>query len=122
MRHALIACLLIAASLPGKAQTSYPLRQYLSIRSAAAPTLSPDGSEVAFSTNITGTAQVWKVPKTSGWPDQLTFFPSSVSATAWSPTGKGILVAADDNGNEQFQLYLLNGEGTQTTPLTTNPK
>src|SRR5437870_1112757 len=70
----------------------YPLRQYLNIRGAGFPTLSPDASQVAFRTSITGTSQVWKVSANSGWPDQLTFFPSSVNSTRWSPRGDRILV------------------------------
>jgi dipeptidyl aminopeptidase/acylaminoacyl peptidase len=117
---ALSAAVLLGA--PAAAQTPYPLRRYLSIRSAARPTLAPDGRTVAFLTNLTGSAQVWTVPGGSGWPQQATFVSGSVASAEWSPTGDSILVVADDNGNEQFQFALVRADGTQWTPLTTDPK
>jgi dipeptidyl aminopeptidase/acylaminoacyl peptidase len=118
--HILFAAIVIAPH--ANSQTPPSLRQYLSIRGAGFPTISPDGSQIAFRTNITGTSQVWRVSGKSGWPEQLTFFPSSVSAVKWSPTGNTILVAADNNGDEQFQLYLVKSDGTGIRPLTSNPK
>jgi dipeptidyl aminopeptidase/acylaminoacyl peptidase/CubicO group peptidase (beta-lactamase class C family) len=122
MRRTAILLLLLVCALPGTTQTRYPLRQYLSIRGAGGPTLSPDGAEVAYLTSVTGTAQVWKAPSRSGWPDQLTFFSSGVSSVTWSPTRKEMIVVADDNGNEQFQLTLVNADGSVVTPLTSDPK
>src|SRR5262249_15033857 len=58
----------------------------------------------------------------SSWPEQLTFFPSSVGSVAWSPSGSAILAAVDDNGNEQYQFYLVRPDGAQIMPLTAAPK
>src|SRR5260221_9889932 len=122
MRRTALLLLLLVFAASARAQSVYPLRQYLSIRGAGAPTLSPDGSEVAFLSSLTGTVQVWKVSGRSGWPDQLTFFNSGVFSAAWSPTGNEILVVADNNGNEQFQFFAVHTDGTRITPLTTDPK
>src|SRR5262245_7286177 len=122
IRRAALLLILFVCVTPGFAQTRYPLRQYLSIRGAAGPTLSPDSKDVAFLTSVTGTGQVWKVPGHSGWPDQLTFFPSSVASVSWSPTGNEMVVVADNNGNEQFQFSLVSGDGATVTPLTDDPK
>jgi dipeptidyl aminopeptidase/acylaminoacyl peptidase len=116
------ALTLLTANVFAQNGAQYPLRQYLSVRGAGSPTISPDGSQVAFRTNITGTSQVWRVSASSGWPDQLTFFPSSVQNPAWSPKGDRILVPADNNGDEQFQLYAVTPDGSRLTPLTANPK
>jgi len=110
-----------ALASPCRAQ-QYPLRQYLSIRAAASPTLSPDGSQVACLMRITGAAQVWRVAANSGWPDQLTFFSGNINAVSWSPTGEWILVSADHDGDEQYQLYLVKPDGTRTVALTSDPK
>ena len=112
------------AAKPVAAQNApqYALRQYLSVRGAASPTLSPDGKQIAFLTSLTGTAQVWQVGANGGWPNQLTFFGSSVNTLEHAPASNDLLVVADDNGNEQFQFTLVSGDGTTQTPLTASPK
>jgi len=91
-----------------QSQTQYPLRQYLQIRGSSGPTLSPDGKQIAFRTTTTGTAQLYRVKENDLWPDQLTFFGSSINNAAWSPSGDWIAVVADKDGTEQFQFYLVN--------------
>ncbi len=108
--------------LPVQAQKQYPLRQYLSIRAASAPNLSPDGKQVAFLSAVTGTLQVWKVPATGGWAEQLTFFSSGVASSLWSPVNNEMIVVADTDGNEQFQLFLVSGDAKSIVPLTNDPK
>ena len=72
MRKLFIPIAIIAVQSLAAAQgVKYPLRQYLSIRGTAGPSISPDGQEVAFRTSMTGTSQIWKVSTKSGWPDQL---------------------------------------------------
>ncbi len=122
MRMILYFIVLNFINTSAQSQTQYPLRQYLSIRAAGFPSISPDGSQVAFRTSITGTSQVWRISSKSGWPDQLTFFPSSVSTVSWSPAGDTILVTADNNGDEQFQFYIVRPDGTSISALTKNPK
>lgn len=117
----MIAILLLFA-LPIQAQKQYPLRQYLNIRAASAPNISPDGKHVAFLSAVTGTLQVWKVPASGGWAEQMTFFGSGVASTLWSPVNNEMLVVADTDGNEQFQFFLVAGEGKSIVPLTDNPK
>src|SRR5262245_49571329 len=75
----------LAADTPAPARGSYPVESYLNIRSVSGGTLSPDGSRVAFLTNITGFNQVWVVDSRGGWPEQLTFFPDRVQFVDWSP-------------------------------------
>src|SRR5258708_29191839 len=122
MRRFLVLAAIIFPVACSSAQTAPSLRQYLSIRGAGFPTVSPDGSQIAFRTTITGTSQVWRVSSKSGWPEQLTFFSSIVGTLKWSPTGSSILVSADNNGDEQFQLYLVKPDGTGIRALTSNPK
>jgi Tol biopolymer transport system component len=86
-----IAC--IGAGFDVRAQTAkperYTIERYLNIRSATSPTLAPGGNRVAFLMNTTGTAQVWTVAPSGGWPEQLTFYQDRVDFVRWSPDGSG---------------------------------
>ena len=65
--------------------SAFTIDRYLNIRSALAPTFSPDGRFVAFLTNITGVSQLWQVPVEGGWPTQLTFTSESVRMVSSNP-------------------------------------
>lgn len=97
--------------------------RFLQFRSATGPTVSPDGREVAFLTDLTGSRQVWVVPSSGGYPEQWTFFPDRVSFVRWSPTDPDtLLVGKDTDGNERTQLFLLSRGGRRITPLTDRPE
>lgn len=90
--------------------------RFLMVRSATNPSLSPDGMEVAFSTRISGTPQVWTVNARSGWPRQLTYG-EPVSFHAWSPSGDWILYGRDRAGDEREGFYLIDPLGTPEREL-----
>jgi dipeptidyl aminopeptidase/acylaminoacyl peptidase len=104
------------------------LSQYLSIRGAGAPSLSPDGKWVVFGTSVSGTTQLWKIPAKATsdglayWPEQLTFYSDAVGGAEWSPDGKWLLFTKDKGGDERRQMYLLSSNGGEATSLTANPK
>jgi len=102
------------------AQT-YTIEQYLNIRSASSPTVSPDGKFIAYLTDVTGTNQVWKVRISSGCPEQLTFFDERVQFVSWNPkNGDWMLFGKDMGGNEHTQLFLLKSDGSEIRRLTYN--
>lgn len=98
-----------------------PLWQYLNIRSAISPAVSPDGSQVAFVSNITGIWQVFLMSADGGWPDQLTFFNSGATSVSWRPDGRFLVVGADQDGNERTQLFLITPTGVIVARLTDEP-
>jgi dipeptidyl aminopeptidase/acylaminoacyl peptidase len=87
------------------------IARFLNVRSASNPSLSPDGSRIAFSTQITGNPQLWVADLDGGWPTQLTFG-ESVTFHQWSPAGDWIIYGTDRGGNEREGFYLINPEGT----------
>lgn len=97
---------------------SIPFERYLHIRSAYQPSFSFDGRRLAFLTNITGIPQVWGVDMGGGWPDQLTFGRDRVARVAFSPKGDRLIFARDVGGNENTQLFLVNGDGSGERRLT----
>ena len=100
---------------------TYDVEQYLNIRSASVAGLSPDATTVAFTTNVTGSNQLWSVTATGGWPEQLTFFTDRITAVDWSPRGDWIAFSKDSGGDENFQLYLVAPDGSRLEALTSDP-
>jgi len=105
----------VHAELPG-------IDQYLQIRGASGGVFSADGLEVLFSTNITGTPQLWKVPVGGGWPEQLTFDEDKVTGSRRLRAGRGWVFERDHGGDERTQLYWLSPDGKKIRALTSNPK
>jgi dipeptidyl aminopeptidase/acylaminoacyl peptidase len=96
------------------------IARFLNVRSAGSPSLSPDGSRVAFRTSVTGVPQLWVTDAVGGdapaWPVQLTFG-ESVTFHAWSPGGDWILYGTDRGGNEREGFYLVSPTGTEEREL-----
>jgi dipeptidyl aminopeptidase/acylaminoacyl peptidase len=93
---------------------TFSIERFLNIRSATAPTFSPDGRFIAFLSNITGVMQLWQLPFEGGWPVQLTFANDSVRSAHYCPTRHEIIYSMDSGGNERTQLYRLYGVGGGT--------
>jgi dipeptidyl aminopeptidase/acylaminoacyl peptidase len=92
------------------------ISRFLNVQRAAAPSLSPDGSRLAFRTSISGTPQLWVVDAAGGWPRQLTFG-ESVTFHQWSPRDDWIVYGTDRGGNEREGFYLIAPDGTREREL-----
>ena len=92
------------------------ISRFLNVRSAFAPSLSPDGERLAFRTSITGEPQLWVVGASGGWPQQLTFG-EAVTFHQWSPAGDWIIYGVDRGGNEREGYYLITPDGTKEREL-----
>ncbi|HWM93974.1 MAG TPA: S9 family peptidase [Thermoanaerobaculia bacterium] len=134
---ALLALLTLLAALPLPAETPRPedipkpepialglagdprpdVLRYLYVRTADNPSLSPDGSQLAFETEITGQPQLWVVDAAGGWPRQLTFGSEGITGHEWSPRGDWIFYSTDRGGNEREGFYLINPDGTREKEL-----
>jgi dipeptidyl aminopeptidase/acylaminoacyl peptidase len=91
--------------------------RFLKVRSAIAPSLSPDGKWVAYRTRITGDYQIWVTGS-----DQLTIphqitFGNSVTFHKWSPDNNVILYGTDMEGNEKEGFYMVSKDGLQEIEL-----
>ncbi len=58
------------------------------------PHFSPDGKWIAFTSDRTGSPQVFVVSAEGGIPKQLTWFPAAASARGWTPDGKRVLYSS----------------------------
>lgn len=104
----------IAADLAGAERPD--ISRFLNVRSASNPSLSPDGSQLAFESSVTGKPQLWVVDAAGGWPRQLTLG-ESVTFNQWSPTGEWILYGSDRGGNEREGFYLINATAGRCVDL-----
>ncbi len=82
---------------------------------------SPDATQVAFISNISGRNNLWTVPSTGGWPTQLTISDQRQASPAWSPDGKWIAYMSDKNGNELWNIFLVSPQSGEVTNLTASP-
>lgn len=79
----------------------------------------PDGGEVAYVTDVTGNFNAWRLGAAGGWPRQITTFGDrAVRRVCYSPDGKRILLAADRDGNEREQLYVVPAAGGTPRPIS----
>jgi dipeptidyl aminopeptidase/acylaminoacyl peptidase len=90
--------------------------RFLNVRTAVAPSPSPDGKRIAFRTSISGTPQLWVTDAAGGWPTQITFG-ESVTFHEWSPAGQWIIYGVDRGGNEREGYYLISPDGTREREL-----
>ncbi len=86
-----------------------PFSQYAATRRYQ-PTLAltPDGTEVVYSTNVSGQFNLWRQPATGGYARQLTLFEDqTVRLVACSPDGQTLVFSADRAGDEFTRIYRL---------------
>jgi dipeptidyl aminopeptidase/acylaminoacyl peptidase len=100
----------------------YDVDQLVHIRWHAAVGFSPDARWVAFTSDVTGRRQVWKVPTAGGWPTELTFGNEPVAAAAWARDALSLAFERDSGGSERYDLYTVSSGGGLARNLTASPE
>lgn len=94
-----------------------PIARILDARGATRVRFSPDGAWLAFVSDRTGTPQLWRVRTSGGEPERLTDH-DRVGAYRFSPDGRRIAYGADIGGNERWQIWVMNADGTAARRLS----
>ena len=71
----------------------------------------PDGKNLYFSWSVTGTSQIWKLNKKSGFPIQMTGGQDRTNLSTVTPDGKYLVLSRDEKGNEYPFVYLQKTRG-----------
>ena len=79
---------------------------------------SPDGTQVAYISNASGSPQVWVVPAAGGAPVQVTRLPDPVQSVAWSPTGDRLAYEVAPGGGLNVQVYVARADGSDAKLVT----
>jgi len=107
---------------PPAPHRQYALRQFLEVVRSNSATFSPDGRQLAYEANAGGTWQVWVVSGDgNGSPRQVTTLTDGLGRAAWSPAGDQLMYSADHDGDQSYQLYLIDSDGTNLVALTAAP-
>lgn len=92
------------------------------INSATSPTLSPDGSRVAYLSNASGSPQIWVRGLRGGPARQVTNLPDPVGSVFWSPTADILAYTVAPGGGLNTQIWVVNADGTGAKQLTPGGK
>ena len=85
-----------------------------------APAWSPDGARIAFTSQRSGSSDVWVVDADGTHMRDLTPKPSLDDSPAWSPDGRHILFGSDRASHSPFggDLFSMRPDGTNVRRLT----
>ena len=79
---------------------------------ASRPVFSPDGSEIAFTGDYDGNADVYVIPATGGTPRRLTYHPAADLVIGWTRDGKSVLFSSSRQSYSRFsRLFTISREG-----------
>ncbi|MGP4060645.1 S9 family peptidase [Halobacillus sp. H74] len=82
--------------------------------------LSPDESQLVFSTNFNGKYNLWAMDLPNTFPYPLTFHNQSCQHLAYDPKGKFIVAVVDEDGDENGQVYAIPPQGGPLKPIRAN--
>lgn len=85
------------------------------IGGASSPSLSPDGTRVAFLSDLSGQPQLWAMDAGGGFPELVASMPEGVNAAQWSPDGQWIAFAS---GMKTSQIYVIRPDGRDLRQVT----
>jgi Tol biopolymer transport system component len=109
----------IETPAPGATASAPPVVSISSTRGDSMPHLSPDGRRVAFTSDRSGTWEIWLADLEGSNAVQLTFMGARASGFPhWSPDGKRIVFHSNLEG--QWDVFVIPAEGGKPRNLTSH--
>lgn len=113
------AIIILALILLGSSLSQAQTKRLINTRDMY-PSVSPNGTQVVFQSNRTGSNQIFIMNMDAGKPRQLGDFPLGAETPVFSPDGQRIVfdVYVGDNNNDVFTI---NSDGSNLKQLTDSP-
>src|SRR4051794_21932770 len=102
--------------------TNYSIEKFFLSRQVGGSSWSGDGKQVVVVSNISGRQNLWVIPSSGGWPQQLTTSEQRQARPTWSPDGHWIAFQSDYDGNEQWDLFMVSPQNGDVIQLTQTPE
>jgi Tol biopolymer transport system component len=107
-------------AVPQSGGDPQPLRLFPSNRQETGPRYSPDGRRIAFSSNRSGSQEIWIADSEGASALPLTSFGGPATGSPnWSPDGRTIAFDSRPDGNPD--IYLISAEGGAPRRFTSDP-
>jgi len=82
------------------------------------PSFSPDGAQLAYISDMTGSPQAWRIAVNGGFPTAVTAFEAQVTRVIWSPDGEWLAVESAPGGGMNTQIDIVRPDGSEVRRLT----
>lgn len=94
------------------------VRRMAKIGRCWSPSFDPDGAQLAFVSDLTGSPQVWRMPVSGGFPLAVTAFDEQVTRVLWSPDGEWLAVESAPGGGMNTQIDIVRPDGAERMRMT----
>jgi dipeptidyl aminopeptidase/acylaminoacyl peptidase len=82
------------------------------------PSFSPDASQLAFVSDLSGLPQVWKIDSAGGFPTLVTSLDDQVQSVFWAPNGEWLSFSVAPGGGMNTQIHVVRPDGSGERRLT----